>query len=127
MIDYSVLESENRQYRQKISILIKKGDNDDKYIVALKQELEQVAKHRTKKNDEIYEALRAVCAEKEEQIVELKKQLQEKSGITTDSWQDRAKADSQKRELDYLRGEVQKLTEKLAKEMECNQTLSKFS
>jgi hypothetical protein len=66
------LEFENKDLRAKLQILLAKNANDDKLIGALQSQITKIKIDREKKSDSVFENLKQLCVEQEEQLQKLK-------------------------------------------------------
>ncbi|KAJ3273182.1 Coiled-coil domain-containing protein 13 [Terramyces sp. JEL0728] len=76
-----ILETDNKEYRSKIKILLDKSENDDKLISALKQELKKQKKHIENKNSTVFQNLKSICAEQQETIQNLEARIAKMADI----------------------------------------------
>ncbi|KAJ3322302.1 Coiled-coil domain-containing protein 13 [Boothiomyces sp. JEL0866] len=77
------LESDNKEYRSKIKILLDKSENDDKLITTLKQELKKQKKYNEQKNTAVFQNLKSICAEQQETIQTLESRITDMANIPT--------------------------------------------
>ncbi|KAJ8324986.1 hypothetical protein O5D80_006501 [Batrachochytrium dendrobatidis] len=77
-----ILEREVKDLRTKIGVLLRKGENDDRLIQALKQDAFKTKSDAERGQAAIFDRLRLLCADQEGQIQQLQTQLQEASNTS---------------------------------------------
>ncbi|KAH6583920.1 hypothetical protein BASA60_001180 [Batrachochytrium salamandrivorans] len=71
------LEMSVKDYKSKIGILLKKGENDDHFIKVLQQEAAKVKIKLGQSHDDVFVSLRSLCADQVGQIQEQSKRIHE--------------------------------------------------